>query len=61
MDCTVFQYADVVFLFTSDTVEVLSKTKLENDISKIMDFFAMSQLVVNKQKQIILCSAPGRG
>ena len=40
---------DDTFLFTSDTDEILSKTKLEH-ISKIIDFFAKSQLVVNKQK-----------
>ena len=35
---------------TSDTDEISSKTKLEHNISKIIDFFAKSQLVVNKQK-----------
>ena len=49
-DCTVVQYADDTFLFTSDTDEILGKTKLEHNISKIIDFFAKSQLVVNKQK-----------
>ena len=48
-DCTVVQYADDTFLFTSDTDEISSKTKLDN-ISKLIDFFAKSQLVVNKQK-----------
>ena len=48
-DCTVVQYADYTF-FTSDTDEILAKTKLEHNISKIIDFFAKSQLVVNKQK-----------
>ena len=42
----------VEFLFTSDTDEISSKTKLEHNISKIIDFFAKSQLVVNKQKRI---------
>ena len=46
-DCTVVQYADDTF-FTSDTDEISSKTKLERNISKIIDFFAKSQLVVNK-------------
>ena len=59
-DCTVVQYADDTF-FTSDTDEIPSKTKLEHNISKLIDFFAKSQLVVNKQKQNILCSAPERG
>ena len=49
-DCTVVQYADDTFLFTSDTDEISAKTKLEHNISKIIDFFAKSQLVVNKQK-----------
>ena len=49
-DCTVVQYADDTFLFTSDTNEISSKTKLKHNISKIIDFFAKSQLVVNKQK-----------
>ena len=49
-DCTVVQYAGDIFLFTSDTDEISSKTKLEHNISKIIDFFAKSQLVVNKQK-----------
>ena len=31
-DCTVVQYADDTFLFTSDTDEILSKTKLEDNI-----------------------------
>ena len=48
--CTVVQYADDFFLLTSDTDEISSKTKLEYKISKIIDFFANSQLVVNKQK-----------
>ena len=48
--CTVVQYADNTFLFTSDTDGISSKTKLEHDISKIIDFFAKSQLVVNKEK-----------
>ena len=50
MDCTVVQYADVTFLFTPDTDEISSKTKLVHNTSKIIDFFAKSQLVVNKQK-----------
>ena len=37
------------FSFTSDTDEISSK-KLEQNISKIIDCFAKSQLVVNKQK-----------
>ena len=37
-DCTVVQYADDTFLFTSDTDEISSKTKLEHNISKIIDF-----------------------
>ena len=49
-DCTVVQYADDTFLFTSDTDEILANTKLEHNISKIIDFFAKSQLVVNNQK-----------
>ena len=49
-DCTVVQCADDTFLFTSDTDEISSKTKLEPNISKFIDFFAKSQLVVNKQK-----------
>ena len=63
-DCTVVQYADdtsdtdeflhlfsmTTLLFTSDTDEILAKTKLEHIISKNIDFFAKSQLVVNKQK-----------
>ena len=49
-DCTVVQYADDTFLFPSDTDEISSKTKLEHNISKIIEFFAKSQLVVNKQK-----------
>ena len=48
-DCTVVHYADDTFLFTSDTDEKSSK-KIEHNISKIIDFFAESQLVVNKQK-----------
>ena len=46
-NCTVVQYADATFLFISDTDEISSKTKLEHNISKIIDFFAKSQLVVN--------------
>ena len=38
------------FSFSSDTDEISSKTKFELNISKIIDFFAKSQLVVNKQK-----------
>ena len=49
-DCTVVQYADDTFRFTFDTDEISSKTKLEHNISKIIDFFAKSQFVVNKQK-----------
>ena len=49
-DCMVVQYADDTFLFTSDTDEISSKTKLEHNIPKIIDFFAKSQLMVNKQK-----------
>ena len=49
-DCTVVQYADDTFLVTSDTDETLAKAKLEHNISRIIDFFAKSQLVVNKQK-----------
>ena len=49
-DCTVVQYADGTLLFTSDTDEISSKTKLEHNISKIIYFFAKSQLEVNKQK-----------
>ena len=60
-DCTVVQYADDTFLFTSDTDEISSKTKLEHNFSKIIDFFAKSQLVVINKKQNILCSATGRG
>ena len=48
--CTVVQYADDTFLFTLATDEISSKTKLEHNISKSIDFFAKSQLVVNKQK-----------
>ena len=47
-DCTIVRYADDTFLFTSDTDEISSKTK--HNISKIIDFFAKSLLVVNKQK-----------
>ena len=49
-DCTVVQYADDTFLFSSDTDEISSKTKLEHSISKIIDFSAKSQLAVNKPK-----------
>ena len=49
-DCAVVQYADDTFLFTCDTDEISSKTKLEHNISKIIDFFEKSQLVVKKQK-----------
>ena len=49
-DCTVVHYADGTFLFTLDTDEISSKTKFEHNISKIIKFFAKSQLVVNKQK-----------
>ena len=59
--CTVVQYAADTSLFTSDTDEILSKTNLGHIISKIVDLFAKSQLVVNKQKQNILCSAPETG
>ena len=38
------------FSFYIRTDELSTKTKLEHDISKIIDFFAKSQLVVNKQK-----------
>ena len=51
-DCTVVHYADDTFLFTSDTDEISSKTKFEHNISKIINFFAKSQLVVNKQNRI---------
>ena len=37
-DCTVVQYADDTFLFTSDIDEISSKIKLEHNISKIIDF-----------------------
>ena len=49
-DYTVVQYADDTFRFTSDTDEISSKTKLEHNIPKIIDVFAKSQLMVNKQK-----------
>ena len=49
-DCTVVQYADDTFLFTSDTDEILAKTNFEHNISQLIDFFTKSQLVVNKQK-----------
>ena len=49
-DCKVVQYADDTFLFTLDTDEISSKIKLELNISKIIDFFAKSHLVLNKQK-----------
>ena len=48
--CTVVQYADDTFLFTLATDEISSKTKLEHNISKSIDFLAKSQLAVNKQK-----------
>ena len=61
-DCTVVQYAGDTFHFTSDTDEILSKMKLEHNISKTINFFAESQLVLNKQKtEYIIFSAPGRG
>ena len=37
-DCTVVQYADDTFLFTLNTDELSSKTKLEHNISKIIIF-----------------------
>ena len=37
-DCTVVQYADDTFLFTLNTDEISSKTKLEHNISKIIIF-----------------------
>ena len=37
-DYTVVHYADDPFLFTSDNDEILSKTKLEHNIWKIIDF-----------------------
>ena len=43
-------FTDDTFLFTSDTDEIWPKMKLEHNIPKIYDFFAMSQLLVNKQK-----------
>ena len=49
-DCTVVQYADDTFLITSDIDRISPKTKLEHNISKIIDFFGKSQLVVNKRK-----------
>ena len=36
-DCTAVQYADDIFLFTSDTDEISSNTKLEHNISKVID------------------------
>ena len=38
-DCTVVQYADETFLFTSNTDEISSKTKLEHNTSKIIEIF----------------------
>ena len=35
-DCMFVQYADDTFLFTSDTDKISSKTKLENNISKLL-------------------------
>ena len=49
-DCTGFQYAVDTFLFTSDNDKISSKTELEPNISKTIDFFAKAQLVVNEQK-----------
>ena len=49
-DCSVVQYADDTFLFTSDTDEISSKTKLNITSQKSLIFFAKSQLLVNKQK-----------
>ena len=60
-DCTVVWYKDDTSLFTSDTDEILPKTTLEHNISKIIYFFTKPQILVNKQKQNILCSAPGKG
>ena len=58
-DCTVVQYADDTFLFTSDTDELLSKTKLEYNISKTIDFCKVP-VSGEQKKHNILCSAPGR-
>ena len=60
-DCTVVQYADDTFLFTFDTDEILLKTKLEHNISKINFFLQSPSGWWTNKKQNILCLASGRG
>ena len=54
-DCTVGQYADDTFLFTPDTDEILAKTKLEHNISKIIDFFCKVPVCSEQTKNRIYC------
>ena len=54
-DHTVVQYANDTFLFTSETDEISSKTKLEHNISKIIDFFWKVSVSGEKTKNRIYC------
>ena len=53
-DCTVLQYADETFLFTSDTDEISSKTK-EHNISEINDSFFKVPVNCEQTKIRIYC------
>ena len=54
-DCMVVQYADDTFLLTSETDEISSKTKLEHNISKIINFFCKVPVSGEQTKNRIYC------